>query len=248
MLKQSLLIVVVLLAAGRLSAQVQPAFPEPSGPFKVGRLEIDVTDASRDETFTDDTTDKRRLLVGGVWAADQRFVLDQLATWNAQHPQLRDRLDLQRIGVFGHSLGGAAAAGAARLDERIDAAINLDGGMFGAVSTEGSRVPFLLVNAEIPVPSDAELKQAGMTREQADALLASIVEIRTRVVTRSKVGRAQTLGGARHNTFMTDLLFLTTAIPAEQRAPLVGNVDPTIAFGRITTWIGDFMAEHVAHR
>ena len=53
----------ILLLSSLAAAQVQPSFPKPSGPFDVGRLEIDVTDASREEAFTDDRSDKRRLLV-----------------------------------------------------------------------------------------------------------------------------------------------------------------------------------------
>ena len=53
----------ILLLSSLAAAQVQPSFPKPSGPFDVGRLEVDVTDASREEGFTDDRTDRRRLLV-----------------------------------------------------------------------------------------------------------------------------------------------------------------------------------------
>jgi dienelactone hydrolase len=359
----------ILPLSSLAAAQVQPSFPKPSGPFYVGRLEIDVTDASREEAFTDDRSDKRRLLVslyypaavpaggkpaaygtpelaavwpffneerrawlspgfagvpvadgrfpvlvfspgvgnltlyhssllyelasrgfviaalwhpystevvafpdgtvlrsnaaggmsgippgeqmaklerlGAVWAGDQRFVLDQLAAWNTQHSVLRNHLDLQRVGAFGHSLGGAAAAQAAHVDARIDAAINLDGAMFGTVTTEGSRVPLLLIEAERPVLSDAELKQVGMTREQADAWLASAVNVQTTTIARSRVARSHKLERGKHNTFMTDLLFFTTALPAARRAALVGDVDPTAAFGQIRTWIGEFMATHV---
>jgi Platelet-activating factor acetylhydrolase, isoform II len=72
--------------------------------------------------------------------ADTRFVLDQLAALNAGHNPdaerrplpagLRQCLDLARIGVFGHSLGGALAAHSIALDTRVTAAVNLDGSMF----------------------------------------------------------------------------------------------------------------------
>jgi pimeloyl-ACP methyl ester carboxylesterase len=199
----------------------------------------------RHERSPPDEQDAKLARLGEVWAGDQRFVLDQLAAWNERHAQLRGRLDLQRVGAFGHSLGGAAAAQAAYDDDRIDAAINMDGTMFGSVATEGSRVPFLLIEAEIPVPTDAELQQIGMSRDQVDALLESMVEARATMLARSKEGRAQRLDGGRHNTFMTDVLFFTDAIPAERRTALVGDVDPATAFGEISSWIGDFMAEHV---
>jgi dienelactone hydrolase len=365
----SLAFAAILLFSSLAAAQVQPSFPKPSGPFDVGRLEIDATDASRDEGFTDDPADKRRLLVsvyypatvpaggkhaaygtpelmavwpffneerrawlspgyagvpaaggrfpvlvfspgagnltlyyssllydiasrgfvvaalwhpyttevvafpdgtvlrsspaggingippgqqqarleqlGAVWAADQRFMLDQAATWNAQHSVLRGHLDLQRIGAFGHSMGGAAAAQAAHVDQRIDASINMDGAMFGTVTTEGSRVPFLLIDAERPVLTDAELKQVGMTREQADAWIASLGNVQATTIARSREARSRKLERSQHNTFMTDLLFFTTALPAARRTALVGDVEPLPTFGQISTWIGEFMTTHV---
>jgi hypothetical protein len=84
-----------------------------------------------------------------------------------------------------------------------------------------------------------------MTREQADAWLASAVNVQTTTIARSRVARSHKLERGKHNTFMTDLLFFTTALPAARRAALVGDVDPTAAFGQIRTWIGEFMAAHV---
>jgi dienelactone hydrolase len=70
---------------------------------------------------------------------DAQFVLDQLealargANPDAEHralpPGLRAGLDLNRIGIFGHSLGGAVAAAAMANDRRFDAGLNLDGGV-----------------------------------------------------------------------------------------------------------------------
>jgi dienelactone hydrolase len=179
-----------------------------------------------------------------VWAADQRFVLDRLATWNEQHAQLRGRLDLERVGTFGHSLGGAAAAQAAHDDDRIDAAVNMDGAMFGSVPTEGSRVPFLLVVGERPVVTDAQLRQAGASRVEYDAWIDAIANGHATTIARSRDARSQKLDGAKHNAFMTDVLF--SDLPTEQRVAQTGDVDPATAFGQIAAWVGDFVTEHVA--
>jgi hypothetical protein len=64
----------------------------------------------------------------------------------------------------------------------------------------------------------------------------------------STVARAETLTGGTHSTFMRDFLFFTAALPAEQRVPVVGDVDPATAFGQISVWVGDFVATHVQHR
>jgi len=41
-----------------------------------------------------------------VWVADQRFIYDTLETWEQTDSLLAGRLDLTRIGSFGHSFGG----------------------------------------------------------------------------------------------------------------------------------------------
>lgn len=44
------------------------------------------------------------------WAEDTQFVLDQLAVWNGETGHfLNGRLDLDRVGFFGHSMGGGTA-------------------------------------------------------------------------------------------------------------------------------------------
>jgi dienelactone hydrolase len=55
------------------------------------------------------------------------------------------RFDPERVGVVGYSFGGAVAAEAARADERIRAAINLDGWMFGTAAARGVPRPYLVI-------------------------------------------------------------------------------------------------------
>jgi dienelactone hydrolase len=74
-----------------------------------------------------------------VRIADTKFVLDQL-TANRSLPQgLAGRLDLDRIGMFGHSLGGSTAAQAMANDSRIKVGINLDGHVVPTVSVDPSK-------------------------------------------------------------------------------------------------------------
>src|SRR5206468_3905045 len=62
-----------------------------------------------------------------VRARDAAFVLDQLQRLEPKDFWLGGRLDFSRVGIFGHSIGGVAAAEAARLDSRFRAVANLDG-------------------------------------------------------------------------------------------------------------------------
>ncbi|SDZ59346.1 Platelet-activating factor acetylhydrolase, isoform II [Asanoa ishikariensis] len=88
----------------------------------------------------------------GLRMADVLFTLDRLPTVNAgRNPSvaggplpagLAGALDLRRVAVIGHSLGGATAAHLLN-DPRVRAGANLDGGIFGPPLWEASHKPFL---------------------------------------------------------------------------------------------------------
>ena len=87
-----------------------------------------------------------------AWTADTVFALNQLEGLNASDPsgRFRGRLDLDRVGVFGHSLGGATSLQFCHDDSRCKAGIDMDGAPLGRVVAEGVRQPFLfLLSAQI---------------------------------------------------------------------------------------------------
>jgi len=95
---------------------------------------------------------------GLEWVADFAFALDELAR---RFPQ--GELALERVGVLGHSMGGAAALAAGGRVARIAACADLDGAPFSLTEQEGLARPSLFVKSE-PVYSDAELAAKGRTR------------------------------------------------------------------------------------
>src|SRR6202049_5293986 len=70
-----------------------------------------------------------------AWPADIAFVLDQLERLNVSDPtgKFTGRLDMTRVGVFGHSFGGAKDAQFCSQDSRCKAGIDVDGRPFGSV-------------------------------------------------------------------------------------------------------------------
>jgi predicted dienelactone hydrolase len=82
-----------------------------------------------------------------VRVADTRFVLSELARLGGAG-FFAGRLNLGHVGMFGHSLGGAAAASAMLVDSRIDAGADLDGVLFGAARAGALARPFMLMSAE----------------------------------------------------------------------------------------------------
>ena len=67
-----------------------------------------------------------RVLVN-QWAGDMSFVLDQLSDWEkeAGNPFFT-KLDLERVGVYGHSTGGGAAIQFCGVDSRCKAVLGMD--------------------------------------------------------------------------------------------------------------------------
>jgi pimeloyl-ACP methyl ester carboxylesterase len=90
---------------------------------------------------------------------------------------LRNRLDLSRIGVFGHSEGGKAAIRACQIDTRVRACLNQDGEMFGIPFGSVDPIPSLIPGKPINTPvavlyvaepgvPDAQLAAVRVTRQQ----------------------------------------------------------------------------------
>jgi predicted dienelactone hydrolase len=93
-----------------------------------------------------------------IWSADTSFVLDQLEQLNRSDPSgiFTHRLNLQAVGVFGHSFGGATAAQFCHDDSRCKAGIDLDGAPYGNVIQQGLHRPFMFLLSDHGNPTDVE--------------------------------------------------------------------------------------------
>jgi dienelactone hydrolase len=134
---------------------------------------------------------------------DVRFVLHQLARMqdgDIETP-FKARMDLTRIGVFGHSTGGMTAAEACMNDQRVKACANFDG-VFNAqpaypdAAGRGPLQPFLFIGKPLPTvpgekPEEAS-QRIALLRQRGNALLSSV---------RSGQSYRITVDGATHATF-----------------------------------------------
>jgi predicted dienelactone hydrolase len=93
-----------------------------------------------------------------AWGADLGFALDQLLRLNGSDPTGRflGRLDMSRIGVFGHSLGGATALQLCHDDPRVRAGIDVDGLPLGSAIRDGVRQPFMFLLGDHSGEPDSE--------------------------------------------------------------------------------------------
>src|SRR5258708_29549311 len=117
----------------------QVAFPD-------GRL-VRRTAENDLEEYPDEELPKVAARLVTVWTSHMSFALDRLAALNASDPSGRftARLDLTRVGAFGHSFGGAQAGQFCHDDARCVAAIDIDGIPFGSVVKEGMPKPFMFL-------------------------------------------------------------------------------------------------------
>ncbi|MFJ2866563.1 alpha/beta hydrolase family protein [Kitasatospora sp. NPDC087314] len=161
---------------------------------------VDHTYENTGTTFPDGTTLPCTLCDGHVpdddWAAvsesrakDVSFVIDQLTAH--PHPAWRyaRMIDGDRIGMAGHSLGGAAAVPSMLTDDRIRAGVDLDGTMDYRVPASGlGGKPFLMIGH--PLGGDNE--DATWTESWAHL---------------DGWKRWLTFGGSNHGTFTDNPLF-----------------------------------------
>lgn len=147
-----------------------------------------------------------------VRLADVHFVLGRLEQLAARGARSRfaGRLDLSKIGMFGHSYGGAAAAGAMRSDARLKAGANLDGSFVGEVVEEGVRGPFLLMTSAPHDNAGDWSYRAYLSRRNSSQL-------------------ALTLRGSGHMTF-SDLVALGRPLAARTGTDVkqlgIGTIEP----------------------
>lgn len=167
-------------------------------------------------------------------AEDIRFVLDQLGRLGGSLP-IAGRLDLARVGAFGHSFGGIAAAHACQKDSRIKACLNQDGAV--AMSPYyldargwGMNQPFLLMERtpRNDPPSDAEVAEMKVSRERLNEIVTRLRAHRELVLRRTGKGSDRVLLRRDATTHMDfsdlPLLGARNSSEAENRARVLGVI------------------------
>lgn len=158
----------------------------------------------------------------GIWKDDLTHLLDQLKVWNSTREHtFFGRLDLDKVGAFGHSFGASAVSTIAGSDKRVKAIVLLDG---GGRPEDGRAIPALILNSEgvdlarrFPdVAKDGARKQSEFLR-------------------RAKPGIKITLLGAVHMSFTDMAVIKAFGLPGDGKA----YIDATRAV------IGEFFGRYL---
>ena len=163
---------------------------------------------------------------------DAAFVMTLLRRLSTDEiGELATRLDLSRVGAFGHSLGGTTALVLAGRDTSIRAALNIDGDPMGEVRDVRPRQPILLLSSDAPsiaeFPQRADSQQLALVKAGLDRSEQRRTGEWERIAERSHRAVRFRLLGARHSNF-SDLSL------AESRI-----LDPTLRWMRFGPISGD---------
>jgi pimeloyl-ACP methyl ester carboxylesterase len=187
-------------------------------------------------------------LISDIWVKDSTFVLDELEKLSNKDANnlFSGKIDLDHVGMFGHSFGGANAVQVLYSDPRVKAAINMDGTMFGNMhKAEGTGKPFMLmdtkpfeIEANPVAPTESQLQELSMTRKQFDRMS---IELPMRMKQALGTGAYElTLQRTRHMSF-SDYYFWSPALPIMEKMPL----SPRRAHKVINAYTVAFFQKHL---
>ena len=213
-----------LASHGYVVAAIEPPYNAPAMQFPNGRTIGRLAPADRGWEEPKTRDDQPRIYEQMVlhWARDMSFVLDRLAELNnASQGLFAGRLDVVRVGAFGHSRGGQAAGTVRLLDARFRGAINLDGNIRGRgfqpiKGPDGGQQPFMWIEKQTPVLNDTELERAQLPK----ALYQEFFAETTRLMQSVKGGSAHVTVarlGIEHLDF-SDNPFWGAAVAPDVRA------------------------------
>jgi predicted dienelactone hydrolase len=189
-----------------------------------------------------------------IWLDDTAFLLDQLASIDsfARDGQpsresgldaFNGRLDLQRIGIFGMSYGGATAGQFCASDERCKAGINMDGMQLGegAIDIRLNR-PFMLMNAD---PRDLHLEDDSAAQGASDRNKPPLFGMNDFVYHQARIAYSLTIAGATHGNF-SDFGIMMSGVA--RWTGMLGKIDGWVMGGLLNDYTLAFFNKHLLGR
>jgi predicted dienelactone hydrolase len=157
------------------------------------------------------------------WADDIVDVVNELDAWN-RAGFFEGKLDLSRVGAFGHSRGGGPAGEALLNDSRIKAAANIDGVQWGQVVDTVFQKPFLFLSADWPEEHE-DLNQHAYVNRSTSVFYEGVVL------------------QSGHSNFM-DIPFMIPVRALSQ----AGDIDPDLAMEITRRVVTSFFDKHLKNK
>ena len=202
---------------GYIVAMIYHTYSVPFTVFDDGRVatlnEAGIRSENEPAGTSDAQTNKDRDAIASVWVADARFTLDQLTKLNSDDRLLKGHLNLEEVGMYGHSFGGATAAEVCREDARFRACINMDGTAFSMTNSSQIKQPLMWMASDYSQVTDSQLQQVQLTRREFNAKMQQRSKERETFIQSLKQGYMFVLKGSTHSTYITDEALIGPLVP-----------------------------------
>ncbi|GIP18129.1 carboxylic ester hydrolase [Paenibacillus montaniterrae] len=183
--------------------------------------------------------------LGNIWTQDADFVIDQLNQLNRD--AFERKLDMDNIGMMGHSFGGATAFNTAYSNHRIKAGINMDGSLYNVNDKQAISKPFLFMESSSFIDlknkalsgniSEEEIKNSGLTKEEFNKM----IEERKREYKIIDQASMVYIEGTEHYNF-TDLQLYSKLL---KLLGMTGDIDGKRSANIVNQYVLDFFNKHL---
>ncbi|MFT0801357.1 Platelet-activating factor acetylhydrolase plasma/intracellular isoform II [Bacillus swezeyi] len=183
--------------------------------------------------------------LGNIWTQDAGFVINQLEKLNDS--DFKGKLDMNNIGMMGHSFGGATAFNAAYTNQKIKAGINMDGSLYDADGKQAISKPFLFMESSDFLKirdkamsgniSDEEIKNSGLTKEEFN----NMIEERKKEYKIIDQASMVYIKGAAHYNFTDFQLYSKLLKPIG----MTGEIDGERGADIVNEYVVDFFNKHL---
>jgi predicted dienelactone hydrolase len=137
-------------------------------------------------------------------AEDTQFVLNQIERINRETGGFfQERLDLDRMGICGWSIGGVNAAQMCNRDRKLKAGINFDGTLNEIIAQQGVKKPFMLLKSEPQVPENPD--------DEFKKMVSRISQYESDFISHSTNVYRIIISGAKHINFSDQPLYNANA-------------------------------------
>ncbi|MFE0554966.1 alpha/beta hydrolase family protein [Paenibacillus sp. NPDC058910] len=182
------------------------------------------------------TTVEDRREVGNIWTQDVEFVINQIEKLNsgAIESQFKGKIDLNNIGVMGHSFGGATAFNTTYLDHRIKAGVNMDGSLYEVENRDDINKPFMFIRSGNFKDWLANFDNDRNSDDEVTKSLSDELHIMKNVINQG--GDVIYVEGTQHFNF-TDLQFYS---PLIKLTGITGDIDGKRGSSIVNQYVLDF--------
>ncbi|WP_433946649.1 alpha/beta hydrolase family protein [Paenibacillus sp. SN-8-1] len=206
-----------LASHGYIVAAIDHTYSTTATAFPDGR----VTGYERNSGAGDEELLTNAKKTGKVWNADIDFVIDQFERMNAgdESSFLKGALDMNNIGIMGHSFGGATAFHEVQFNPKVKAGVNMDGTLYDLSLPEGKIKPFMFLRAEDFNTWTTKYKQGSIHDAKLNKMISSELKVMNQVV--KSGGEVMYIQGTSHYNF-TDLQLYSKLI---RLTGMTGSID-----------------------